>query len=742
MSAANGQGRVRFGAFEVDLHSGELRKGGLKLRLQPQPFRILALLLERPGEVVTREQLQQELWPNGTHVEFDLSLNASVKKLRRSLGDNAQFPRFIETLPRVGYRFVFPVERVAAEPETTVQEPSLNPSAGRPVRWRLVLTVAGLGLAGVALAGLLTGPTWRALTATSERSEEMLFSHRFFTGSRVSPDGSRLAYRDSETSHLWIIDLASGYKRELVSSWVASVLPWSRDGRRIAFVERGGPALVWIAQIVDVATGERTPISLPPERVFTPWDWTSDGRIVCTVRDAEDRSVRSAALYSPDDGTVTLLREVGTRAGGFRISPDERFLIYSKDTPGTAERPAMNSDVLLLPVHGDGPIVTLAGTEDLERKPFWSPDGRRALYIRGPQYEPALWSVNVDPVSGEAQGEPAKLADLGVWTPALEPSVSPTGEVFLSRKSPGDGSIRVLPVDQRTGSPRGKETEVPAAGGPDWSEDGKWLRYRSPAMPGAHEMFRKNRVERNIETGAERIVEMRQLAPPDFLYDECPEGGWAVYGERRGNRILRRSFDSDEEELLLETDEPLSQLLAFQDGQELLFATHSEGRDLHRIRAFRLSDRRIRDLGVSRNPPQWIVSPNDDEVAIGEYNCLVVLPRYGGAAQELACASPPRLPKPGEYRSVSINYIWTTDTTPSWSPDGTKLAFTVAIEERRVVELWIVDRLTGAYEVAWVGEKDYYTLPRQPHWSPAGGHIAFGVQRYHNNELWVLRGVL
>src|SRR5215470_9124808 len=99
---------VRFGIFEADLDAAELRKSGLKLKLQEQPFQILALFLSRPGEIVTREDIQQRLWPDGTFVDFDHGVNTAVKKLRETLGDDAENPRFIETVPRRGYRFIAP----------------------------------------------------------------------------------------------------------------------------------------------------------------------------------------------------------------------------------------------------------------------------------------------------------------------------------------------------------------------------------------------------------------------------------------------------------------------------------------------------------------------------------------------------------------------------------------------------------------------------------------------------------
>jgi cholera toxin transcriptional activator len=101
---------VRFGLFELDLGAGELRKSGAKLRLQEQPFQVLALLLERTGEVVTREELRQKLWPSDTFVDFDHSLNTAINKVREALGDSASSPRYVETLARRGYRFMVPVQ--------------------------------------------------------------------------------------------------------------------------------------------------------------------------------------------------------------------------------------------------------------------------------------------------------------------------------------------------------------------------------------------------------------------------------------------------------------------------------------------------------------------------------------------------------------------------------------------------------------------------------------------------------
>ena len=106
---------IRFGPFQVDLAAREVRKEGRKVKLQGQPFHVLALLLQRPGQVVSREELQQALWPADTFVEFDRGLNTAIKKIRQTLGDSADTPQFIETLPRQGYRFVGSVEAEAGQ---------------------------------------------------------------------------------------------------------------------------------------------------------------------------------------------------------------------------------------------------------------------------------------------------------------------------------------------------------------------------------------------------------------------------------------------------------------------------------------------------------------------------------------------------------------------------------------------------------------------------------------------------
>ena len=161
--AASTREVVRFGVFELDLRSGELRRQGLRIRLQEQPFQVLAMLLEHPGEVMTREELRKKLWPADTFVDFEHGLNKDINKIREALGDRAESPRFIETVPRRGYRFVAPVSG-SSEPVAPLANPEMNISRGIARGLFVSIQVGYLAMYGVALYHLPTFVRLRLLS--------------------------------------------------------------------------------------------------------------------------------------------------------------------------------------------------------------------------------------------------------------------------------------------------------------------------------------------------------------------------------------------------------------------------------------------------------------------------------------------------------------------------------------------------------------------------------------------------
>jgi DNA-binding winged helix-turn-helix (wHTH) protein len=199
---------IRFGIFEVDLQAGELRRQGHKVKLQDQPFQVLVMLLEHPGEVVTREELQKKLWPADTFVDFERGLNRAINKLREGLGDDADSPRFIETLPRRGYRFVPPVEKADTREVETAGRNRLTlvptdlphkvednvSTAAAPMRQVLPWVAAG-ALAVVAVFGYWK--PWRAPQIVADRPFSQLdldVGPDEFSEPAISRDGSRIVF--------------------------------------------------------------------------------------------------------------------------------------------------------------------------------------------------------------------------------------------------------------------------------------------------------------------------------------------------------------------------------------------------------------------------------------------------------------------------------------------------------------------------------------------------------------------
>src|ERR1700756_3082229 len=206
-------GRLRFGAFEADLRTGELTKCGLRIRLQEQPFQVLAMLLEKPGELVTREELREKIWGQVV-VDFDHGVNKAINKIREALGDSAENPRFVETVARRGYRFLADVTPIAAAdaqvaPEPEARVPSADSAHGElagagtpPKERRRVLVWTGLGF-GAALA-IVASLSW--MLHTQNQSSSRIRSLAVLPLESLSGDASQDYFADGMTDAL-IADL-------------------------------------------------------------------------------------------------------------------------------------------------------------------------------------------------------------------------------------------------------------------------------------------------------------------------------------------------------------------------------------------------------------------------------------------------------------------------------------------------------------------------------------------------------
>jgi eukaryotic-like serine/threonine-protein kinase len=262
---------ARFGAFELDLRSAELRKHGVRQKLQGKAFRLLEALLEHPGEVVTRDELQRRLWPDGVFVEIESGLNTAANRLRLALGDSSEHPHYIETLARTGYRFIAPVALVDAEP------PHLAAADSARRRWRTAAVIAA-GLAAVAIAVSATTMAFRRPRASGFQFRQVTYRHGQVSGARFAPDGHAILYSaawDNGPRQLYLTNPYSPESRNLGID-DARLVAVSRSGE-LALLSSDGNSPISGGTLGRVAMNAGSPLTI--DRNIMSADWSSDGRL-------------------------------------------------------------------------------------------------------------------------------------------------------------------------------------------------------------------------------------------------------------------------------------------------------------------------------------------------------------------------------------------------------------------------------------------------------------------------------
>ncbi len=330
----------RFGSFELNPRDGELRKHGVRIKLQDQPLQILLLLLEHPGQVVSREEIQNRLWPPGTHVDYDNAINSAVRKLREALGDVSETPRFIETLPRRGYRFLVNPEGLAPterRPEPTVTDKPEAGSLGKFKRSRGIRSIAvAIGILLIAAAAVF----W--LTRRPEHNASQLTplpltaaeGQEGYPG--FSPDGNQIVYAWDETgdgsqSHIYVKVIGSGRPVRLTSGPGSDLFPvWSPDGRYIAFV-RFLNEVSAIYVIPALGGSER---KLVDGYFFSSLSWSPDGKfLVAAEWSSWGPGPSSLYLIAAENGEkirLTFLLDAKTSDEYPAFSPDGRVLLFAR----------------------------------------------------------------------------------------------------------------------------------------------------------------------------------------------------------------------------------------------------------------------------------------------------------------------------------------------------------------------------------------------------------------------------
>ncbi len=427
--------RAQFGRFQLDLGSRELSCSGVRIPIQEQPLQILRLLLEADGQVVSREQIRTALWPEDTFVDFEHDVNTAVKKLRQALEDSAENPEYVETLPRVGYRFLVPVEwgsgTQESKPAAVVVMPSHEPSRGPHLavepeldrrRWKLVVAVAlaAVSVAAVALIVLmpdgflskirkkiLSPPELanrvpqqpamgrRRLTASPEDAP--------VTSAAISPDGKYLAYTDSTGFYLRLVETGETHPVSLPREFAPSVESWFPDSVHlvISWIEDSGrPPSLWVISVLG-----GTPRKLTDVGSFARV--SPDGAQVVFMRGSWDDN--EIWLSDPNGNGARKIVDGGLDYfGPAAWSPDGKEFAFVRASVERPEGRIQTYDV------GKGRVETVLSLAGLGSDICWVRSGELVYsLVEAPpnQDNSNLWSVQLDTRTGRPAGAAVRISD-------------------------------------------------------------------------------------------------------------------------------------------------------------------------------------------------------------------------------------------------------------------------------------------------------------------------------------------
>lgn len=633
----------RFHGYEADLAAGELRRNGKRLSLQEQPFLILAALLEKPGEIVTREDLRDRLWPGRTFVDFDQGLNTAVNKLRDALGDSAANPRFVETVPRRGYRFVSDVQ-TGLETGSSAESPDQEAVQDRRFQRRHVILIAAatVGLGGIGSRFWVRTPSIKPRPALRRFALPMPLTAVGATGctrtAAISPDGSRIAFTEGGGANLrlWIQELDREQPRPVEGAEGAQFPFWSPDSKHVGFTILSNRTLMRIG--VEGGIPRRI-CNLPAAGFDSGAAWNPNGETIIfatfgtgghsVMHEVPASGGTSALVVSRD--FVKQIRAVPEARLQYLHAPhflplengrrvilfgagwtDPLVLLADLDTGrtevlGSGRLPAYSrSGHLIFQSSGD--------TEDLWAQPF----SLRELKTTAPPFpvarngtEPTVAEdgtlVYIDPASeqlvwldrrGESLGETGP-AGLGVFYPAI----SPDGRRIAAEVKVGqnfDVWVHHLAMGARTRLSIDPALDIL----PVWSPDGERVAYSS-WRAGNTDIY-----VRRADAGAEE-ESLPATPASERVSDWSSDGKYILYSriDAKGGcelwYLLRGGPGKWEQVPFMQTRFRTSVAKFSPDSRYVAYLSDESGRDELYVRPFPKGDRQ---WTISRNgaaQPRW-----------------------------------------------------------------------------------------------------------------------------------------
>lgn len=689
---------IRFDRYEVDLHSGELRKEGQKIRLQPQPFQLLALLLRNAGRIVSRDDIRRDLWPGDTFVDFDKGLAAAVNKVRESLCDSAEKPKFIETLSRRGYRFIGEI----AQPATVLEHRSADASDVRlnldtnsrqlTHRYSVVSTVLAL-LAGAVVLLIYS----RAYRATPPKQRAL---------SRVTFD--------------------KGLQFDVT---------WSPDGRFLAYSsDRTGKFDIWVQQI---SGGDPVQVTKGPGHNWQP-DWSPDGRYIAYR--SEDG--KGGLFVVPALGGVGLARKI--ISGGFypRWSPDGTRILFQTNA-NTGE-----NQFYVASLDGNEPrevlTTTIANPLPL-RSAAWHPDGKRiSVWVWGQGPVPSFWTV---PVAGgqavETEIDPQilrQLADVSAnsddqmgrdarfsWTPSGK-------AIIFERTFRGVRNLWKMSVDPKTLKAYAIERLTVGSGlDSDFalSADGKRIAFTVEADRVQAWVFPFDAVHGRLTgTGAAVTSPAEEAWQPNLSRD----GRKLVFNAlRAGKWGLREQSHIDEDTPVMPDDSAYGRRTPVwsPDGKRLAYIRQKPGVDGEQLAIWSADGRTEQPLGPPSDVDIWVTHWSSDGKQIllaqgtsDQYTQIIAVPTI---------VHPPSGTLPRTIAAKSQHYLW----QGQFSPDDQWVAF--LDQSGQFAQFESIVCITPATGGPWIHATDGKFWVDKPRWAPDGKTIYFLSRQSGFFDVWGIR---
>ena len=597
--------KVKFGPFEADLHTHEIWKFGVKIKLVGQPFEILATLLRKPGDLVTREEFRALLWPSDTFVDFDHGLNAAVNKLREALSDSAETPKYVETLPRRGYRFIAPVERPGTK---TAQEsapapldvPRLSPRSGQPPAagvnpplshadhahpprsWGLYLSAAILiTILFFSVAQFFRrsagGRDVRDLTVPQQRIRTLTNFAEETSEPAFSPDGNSVAFRRQSAkpggSGIYVKSIENEEVTQLTSIANDCCPAWSPDGKTIAFTRSADNNDIGIF-LVPTSKGKESAVDYNGQNLIvllggkerrldtkgvTPkrgeLAWSPDGKTIAFS------SRQGIALLSMESGSVRQLTVAPPQAEdwGPAFSADGEKLLFVRSPDSGIPEELMVAQCLT----GEATRISSQHARILGA-PQWSIDGKSVIFASDFGSHPGLWRAGVDSTAVAVQ-----INDSG-W----RPSVARAGYKLAYQRITHSLNIWELELadPQRTGGRKEQRILVPSTSetdqgpGPQISPDGKKLAFMSDRS-GTMEIWVSDRDGSNPV----QLTAVGGAGTPRW----SPDSQWVVFdaSDRNGTKIYKIRLGSGAP-VLMTRDESENRCPSWsRDGKWIYFAS-------------------------------------------------------------------------------------------------------------------------------------------------------------------------